>query len=80
MTSPTPTTPAGWYAASDRPGEQRYWDGTAWTDAYQPAAPPTIAKKKHSTSFWVWQTVGAIVLLPVVIAVIGGVIGVASHH
>jgi hypothetical protein len=27
-----PTTPAGWYPDPTRRFEQRYWDGTAWTD------------------------------------------------
>ena len=27
-----PTVPAGWYPDSQRPGGQRYWDGTAWTE------------------------------------------------
>jgi hypothetical protein len=26
------TPPAGWYADPNRPGGQRYWDGTAWTE------------------------------------------------
>ena len=26
------STPAGWYPDSQRPGGQRYWDGTAWTE------------------------------------------------
>ena len=25
-------TPAGWYANPDVAGQQRYWDGTVWTD------------------------------------------------
>ena len=28
----TPTTPAGWYPDPTRRYEQRYWDGTGWTD------------------------------------------------
>lgn len=31
-------TPAGWYPDSENPGQQRYWDGTAWTEHRHPAA------------------------------------------
>jgi hypothetical protein len=27
-----PTPPSGWYPAPDTPGQERYWDGQAWTD------------------------------------------------
>ena len=29
-----PVAPAGWFPAADRPGELRWWDGTAWTEHY----------------------------------------------
>lgn len=32
-------TPAGWYPDPTTPGQQRYWDGTAWTDHVAPAGP-----------------------------------------
>ena len=35
----TPTTPAGWYPDPDGSGEQRYWDGDAWTERPPPATP-----------------------------------------
>lgn len=28
--------PGGWHPAPDRPGYQRYWDGTQWTEHYAP--------------------------------------------
>ena len=31
--------PAGWYPNPQRPGQQQYWDGTAWTSAVAPLAP-----------------------------------------
>jgi len=34
----TSGTPAGWYPDPMQPGGQRYWDGTTWTDQFQPAA------------------------------------------
>ncbi len=41
-------TPAGWYPDPSQAGQQRYWDGTAWTEHVQPdaataAAPATPA-------------------------------------
>jgi uncharacterized RDD family membrane protein YckC len=27
------STPAGWYPDPQNPGQQRYWDGTAWTES-----------------------------------------------
>lgn len=41
MTPQTPApqpTPAGWYPDPENPGQQRYWDGSAWA---APGAPPT---------------------------------------
>jgi hypothetical protein len=36
------STPAGWYPDPQDPGQQRYWDGVAWTEATRPSgiAPP----------------------------------------
>jgi hypothetical protein len=34
----TPPTPAGWYPDPDGSGGQRYWDGSAWTKNWSPAA------------------------------------------
>ena len=31
-------TPPGWYPDSTNPGQQRYWDGSQWTDYTAPAA------------------------------------------
>jgi hypothetical protein len=39
--STTTGTPAGWYPQAD--GQQRYWDGAAWTDNYAPAAATAAA-------------------------------------
>lgn len=33
------TTPAGWYPDPDDPGQQRWWDGTAWTEDRAPVSP-----------------------------------------
>ena len=33
------TAPAGWYPDTTKPGQQRYWDGNAWTDHVAPLTP-----------------------------------------
>lgn len=33
-------TPAGWYEDGVTAGQERYWDGTQWTDQFRPIAPP----------------------------------------
>lgn len=35
--------PPGWYPDPQRPGQQRWWDGTAWTQHLAPIAPNTSA-------------------------------------
>jgi hypothetical protein len=45
--------PAAWYPAPDKPGEVRYWDGSAWTDNYAPQSPQAskaaaLAAKKNA--------------------------------
>ncbi|OJX64132.1 MAG: hypothetical protein BGO95_02530 [Micrococcales bacterium 73-13] len=32
-------TPAGWYEDGVTAGQERYWDGTQWTDQFRPLAP-----------------------------------------
>jgi len=34
------STPAGWYPDPQNPGQQRYWDGAAWSEATQVGAAP----------------------------------------
>jgi hypothetical protein len=34
-------TPAGWYDDPEQPGQQRYWDGSAWTEHRAPGAAAT---------------------------------------
>lgn len=33
-------TPAGWYEDGVTAGQERYWDGTQWTDQFRPILPP----------------------------------------
>ena len=37
----TASPPAGWYADPEDPSQQRYWDGSAWTDHRVPGRPAT---------------------------------------
>ena len=41
----TDTPPAGWYADPEDPSQQRYWDGSAWTEHRAPGAQPAPAAK-----------------------------------
>lgn len=69
-------TPAGWYPDPAGTGQQRYFDGTSWTDNYAPAAgaavsniPPASKKSNGKT----WGIIGAIALAVIVLsAAIGG--------
>jgi hypothetical protein len=54
----TDLPPAGWYADPEDPSQQRYWDGTTWTEhrvpgpppaAQQPTQPPTQPSDPWST-------------------------------
>lgn len=53
MTAPG-GTPPGWYPDPQTPGQQRYWDGQAWTEnvaplapAAPPAAPVTTVEQQY---------------------------------
>ncbi len=36
ITAPTSNPPAGWYPDPGAPGQERYWDGSQWTDSQRP--------------------------------------------
>lgn len=40
VTDETPRAPAGWYPNPFVRGQQRYWDGTRWTEHNAPLDPP----------------------------------------
>lgn len=44
--SPLGSIPAGWYPDPVVPGQQRYWDGSAWTGAFV-AAPPLAPRSEE---------------------------------
>lgn len=58
----SPQAPAGWYPDPQAPGQQRYWDGNAWTDHTAPGpgsgprvtggGPPRVPEVQRAD----WQT------------------------
>lgn len=61
-------TPPAWHPDPHVPGQQRYWDGTAWTDHVAPLLPPQTYGGKSTTTpdgqqlaGW-WRRVGAQVI------------------
>jgi len=68
-------TPAGWYPDPDNAGQQRYWDGSAWTENFAPAAPaaPAAAGAKKPLYKRTWFIVVAVLIgLGVIGSLIGG--------
>ncbi len=68
----TPQTPAGWYPDPSGAPQQRYWDGSKWTEQIHAQAPqpgggatPPPEKKKHRCR---WVAAGLVVLVIVVAA------------
>ncbi|BBY64721.1 Ltp family lipoprotein [Mycolicibacterium helvum] len=71
----TPTTPAGWYPDPAGTGQQRYFDGTNWTDQDAPpagAVVPGPPPKKSNRGKIILGAVGAVVVLLIVGAIVGG--------
>ena len=75
VTEPTPPpTPPGWYPDPQRPGGQRWWDGSAWTDHVSgaPAAPgggPGVSSE--SRNWAVAAHLSALVAMFVALAFLG---------
>lgn len=63
-------TPAGWY--DDGSGHKRWWDGTAWTDKYQPESGPLAGAKAWRGRSWRRGALVAAGILLIVIAASGG--------
>lgn len=68
----TQTSP-GWYPDPEQPGQQRYWDGTQWTDNRAPLASPAVPKKRgRGCLYGILGVVGLFVVLIVIVAVAAG--------
>ena len=46
----TQQQPAGWYPDPQNAGQQRYWDGSQWTEQTAPAAAPATAVDPYGQS------------------------------
>lgn len=60
------THPAGWYPDPSNQTQQRYWDGQAWSEHTQPAAPmppPGVPAKKEKSAFRTVLTVLGVILV-----------------
>jgi len=62
------STPAGWYPQPD--GQQRYWDGEAWTESFAPGAP--LAKAARP---WFKKKRFILPIAAVVLMIIAGSLG-----
>src|SRR4051812_12828079 len=86
-TIPTGTTPAGWYPDPSTAGQQRYWDGQAWTEHRAPATRQAAPVQQYQPQYagytpapnksgralmWVAIAVGVLLLIFVIAAVAGG--------
>lgn len=77
MTEPTP---AGWYPDPESPGQQRYWDGNAWTENFAPggvAPVPSASAAKKPIYKRAWFIVVAVLIG---LGVIGNLIGGSSSE
>lgn len=74
----THTTPAGWYPDPAGSGQQRYFDGTNWTDQYTSSSPAGAAAaasappKKSNRGKIILTAVGAVIVMMIVGAIVGG--------
>ncbi|MBO9577990.1 MAG: DUF2510 domain-containing protein [Microbacteriaceae bacterium] len=68
------TTPAGWYQDGQTAGQERFWDGTRWTDQFRPLAPaapaapavPAAPPPRRRPSVWAW-------LAPLLVVIAAGI-------
>jgi len=59
-------TAPGWYPDAQTPGQQRYWDGSRWTENVAPLAPPPVVQtKKGHGCLYAFLIVAAVVVLGV---------------
>ncbi|KJL45018.1 DUF2510 domain-containing protein [Microbacterium trichothecenolyticum] len=88
MSETTPAAPAGWYPAGVE-SQERYWDGTAWTDEVRPTAAATMTlpapndepspqKPTRKIPLWVWILAGALGLVVVILVIAGTALALGS--
>ena len=67
-------SPAGWYPDPAGSGQQRYFDGSTWTENYAPLAPAPVPVKKGHGCLYSIIGVAVVVALAIVllIAALGG--------
>ena len=75
-TSPTQSYAPGWYPDTNSPGNERYFDGTQWTDQVRPAVPASSEvttveppAKKKGLRWWAWVLIGLGALLLLIIII-----------
>lgn len=57
----------GWYPDPDRPGEERFWNGAAWTRRRPAAASPEVdANSDGPNRRTIWLVIGAMAIVAVV--------------
>lgn len=70
--------PAGWYPDTTQPGQQRYWDGTAWTAHTAPSHPTAASAASGPQLATFGQRLGAMLLDTLVMGIpVAALIGVA---
>jgi hypothetical protein len=84
MEGQAPQHPPGWYPNPQGPG-QRYWDGTKWTDQYQPGAPVQEDKKRgrfgrNCLMVTLGVVIGGVVLIGGCVAILGSALDEAEDE
>lgn len=84
MEGQAPQHPPGWYPNPQGPG-QRYWDGTKWTDQYQPGAPVQEEKKRgrfgrNCLMVTLGVVIGGVVLIGGCVAILGSALDEAEDE